>query len=69
MDIGKNLTSLVVREFYENIYLLAYAINDVIVMLYFGCIFGKPFISLSVPTIKYEDNFNHSLHGGSEAYS
>ena len=53
MCIGKNLTFIVVEEFYENVYLLAFAINDTIVMLCFGHIFGKPYISLSIPTIKY----------------
>ena len=52
MDIG-NLTFLVVKEFYENINLLAFAIDDVIVVLCFGHIFGKQFISLSIPTFKY----------------
>ena len=53
MCIDKILTFLVVKEFYENVDLQAFAIDDVIVMLYFGCIFGKPLISLSISTIKY----------------
>ena len=43
---------LVVKELYENVCLLAFEIDDIIVMFCFS-IFGKPYIFLSIPTSKY----------------
>ena len=42
----------VVKELYKNVCLLAFEIDDDIVMFCFS-VFGKPYISLSIPTIKY----------------
>ena len=44
---------LVLKEFYENVYLLAFEIHDTVVMFCYGRIFGKPYVSMSIPTIKY----------------
>ena len=65
MDIG-TLTFLVVKELYENINLLAFAINDVIVVLCFGGIFIHFLVSpyYHVLASVLDDNLNHFLHGG-----